>query len=104
MQRGAQFDAAPDDLVFLQLDDGRDDIDLRFGARAFANHVLERAVVFGATVGIAGAVFGDSADVNRIGADGFGPADRDGKEMGVAEWHVSDGNVAGVWSGWGRGW
>src|ERR1700685_804520 len=100
MQRGAQFDAAADDLAFLQLNDRSDDVDLRFRARDFANHILEGAVILGAAVGIAGAVFGDRTDVDRIGADGFGPADGDGKKMRVAEWDVGDGNFASVRSGW----
>src|ERR1700722_20049681 len=100
MQRGAQFDAAPDDLAFLQLDDRRDDVDLRFRARAFANRVLKGAVILGTAVGIAGAVFGDCTDIDRIGADGFGPADGDGKKMRVAEWDVGDRNIASVRSGW----
>src|SRR3984885_2365413 len=99
MQRSAQFDAAADDLVFLELDDRRDDIDLRFRARAFANHVLEGAVILGAAVRIAGAVFGDRADVDRVRALGFGPAHGHAEKMRVAERDVGDWNFADVWCG-----
>src|ERR1700722_4041465 len=103
MQRSAQFDAAANDLVFLQLDDRRDDVDFGFGARAFANHVLEGAVILGAAIGIAGAVFGNCADVDRIGADGFGPAHGDAQKVRITERNVGDGNFAGARVGVGSG-
>src|SRR4051812_20329243 len=99
MQRSPQFDSTADDLVLLELDDRSDDFDLRFGARAFTNHILKGSVIFGAAIGIAGTVFGDGTDVDRVGANGFGPAHRDGKKVRVAKRDVSDWDVAAIRTG-----
>src|ERR1700744_5037904 len=96
MQRGAQFDAAANDLILFELDDRSDDVDLSFGARTFADDVLEGGVILGPAVGVAGAVFGDSADEYLVSACGFGPAYGDAEEVGVAERNVGDGDFAHV--------
>src|SRR5450432_3027828 len=104
MQRSAQRAAAADDFAFLQSDYWSDDFDLRLRTRANANYFLERSIVFGAAIGIAGAVFGHGTDVDFARADGFSPADRYGKKMRVAEWDVGDGNVCGVRAAPARRW
>src|SRR5579862_4761961 len=99
MQRGTQFDAAADNLIFLELDDRRDDFNLRFRPGAFTNHILEGAVILGATIRIAGAVFGNGADVDLAGADGFGPTHGDAEKVRVAEWNIGNRDFAFVRSG-----
>src|SRR5580700_8706868 len=56
-------------------------------------------VVFGATVWIAGTVFGYGTDVDFVGVDSLGPTDGDAKEVGVAKRYVSDGYGTAVWAG-----
>src|SRR5712692_524214 len=99
MQRRTQLDAPPDDLAFSQLDDWRDDFDLRFRPRSHANQFLKYAVVFLPAVRIPGAVFGHRPDVNGPRADGLRPAHRNRKKMRVPKGNVSHGDRAAVWPG-----
>ena len=96
MQRRVELDAPANDLAFLERDYGRDDFDAGFRARACANQFLEDAIVFRAAIGITGAVFGDGADVDRMSAEDFSPADRYGKKVSVAKRHISNGDGAVV--------
>src|SRR6266481_4445190 len=96
MQRRAQFDASPDDLAFLQSDDGRYDFDPRFRPCPHADQLLEHPVISRPAIRIAGAVFRDCSYVNRTGANRFGPAYRHGKKMRVSKGHVGYGNRAAM--------
>src|SRR5450755_2224757 len=96
MKGRAELEAFANDGAFFEGDDWRDDFDAGFRTRADANQFLEDAIVFRAAIGIAGAVFSNGADVDGVSADGFRPADRYGKKVGVAKGHVGDRNFGGV--------
>src|SRR5450755_3427804 len=96
MEGSAELEAFANDSAFLEGDNRGDDFDAGFRARADANQFLESAIIFRAAIGIAGAVFGDCADVDGVSADDFGPTDGHGKKMGVAKGHVGDGNFGGA--------
>src|SRR5579871_5249037 len=95
MQRGTQLDALANDFAFSERDDGCLYLDVCLRARAHADEFLKDAIVFGAAIGIAGAVFGDGADINGMSAKDLGPAYGDGKKMGVAKRDVGHGDFVG---------
>src|SRR5262249_56796427 len=83
--RRAELGAEPRYFAFTELDDRRDDLDLRLRLRPDVNRPLERFVVFGTAIGIARTVFGDRADVDSVGADDLGPARGDREQVRVPE-------------------
>jgi hypothetical protein len=78
MQWSSKFNATADDFTFLESDHRSNDFNLGFGTRAFANELLECAVIFGAAIGISGTIFRYRSYVNGTRTDRFGPTDRDG--------------------------
>jgi len=83
-------------LALFQGDERGDDADSAFLGwacfRTGANHFVVGLIVFGATVGVAGAVLLDGADVDLFRAQDLSPADGDGEEMGIAEGDVGNGD------------
>jgi len=90
----AEFSALVNDFTFFHVDDRRDDLDVRVGLGADADQLLEDLVIFGAAIGVAGTVFGNSSDVKSASADGFRPTDTDAEEVCVAKGDVGNGNFA----------
>src|SRR5438046_233794 len=96
MQRRSQFDASPDDLAFLQRDDWRDDLDLRFRTRTHADQFLEHPVIFRSAIRVAGAIFRHCSDVNRSRANRFRPAHRHRKKVRIPKSNIRYGNRAAM--------
>src|SRR5262249_20015643 len=69
--------------------------DARFRTRASANQLLERFIVLGPAIRVAGTVLSNRSDVERARADGFRPTDADAQKMSVAKRDVSHGDGAG---------
>src|SRR5262249_26038967 len=84
-ERRAELGAEPHYFAFAEVNDWRDNLDLRLRLRADVNAPLERFVVFGTAIGIARTVFGDRADVDSVGADDLGPARGDREQVRVPE-------------------
>ncbi len=97
-RRALQFQTEPDDLHLLEGDERSLDVDVAFFGSGL-DEAIEGGVVLGTAVGIAGAVLGDGADEDVVGAEDLGPTDGDGEEMGVAEGNVGDGDVRAPISG-----
>ena len=98
MQRRAQLDAPPDDLVFFQRNHRRYHLDFCFRARPSADQFLKHTVIFRPAIRIARTVFGHCADVNRARPNGFRPAHRNSKKVRVAKRHVRHWNRAAEWA------
>ncbi len=94
MERCAQFNSQPNDLVFAHGDQGCFDPDIALFCTHF-DELIEGIVVGGTAVGIAGAVLLDCADKDDFCAQNLGPAYRGGEKMRVAEGDVGDGNLGG---------
>ena len=92
MERRAQFNPEPDDLVLAEVNERGDHTDAAV-ARARADELVEGFVVGGSAVGVAGAVLLDGADEHLCGAENFRPTDRGGKEVRIAERDVGDGDI-----------
>ena len=71
-KRRAKLPAAPHDFAFSHGDDRRHDFKLGLGPSPGDDDAVERLVVFGPAVGVAGAILRDGADKNLFRAEHFG--------------------------------
>src|SRR3954464_3559063 len=92
LQGRTQLQPAADDLTLAECDERRGDSDVRCFC-AHLDELVERVVVLGAAVGVAGAILCDGADVDLFRSQHLGPADGSRKKMRIAEWDVGYGNL-----------